>query len=153
MFSFLRAALPLYFIAFFGLTFVLPSIVVSKRIGKSPFVLPKSDDAYGLIGQYFKLSLLAIVLYVVAFGLFPSWHILFLPISWLDYHIIQYIGIALIFSKLDNHSTSSDEKRMAHWHGFRSQNRVSNSWAFSLFAKSYLFRVTHYPARAFSRNA
>lgn len=92
----LRLVLPIYFIIYFGLAFVLKSVIVAKRIGKNPLVLPKDDSAFGLIGLYFKLTLISMVLYVFAFAFFPAWHDYFLPIIQLDRLTIKYIGLALL---------------------------------------------------------
>ena len=96
----LRLTLPIYFIIYFGLAFVLKSLIVAKRIGKNPLVLPKDDSAYGLIGLYFKLTLIAMLIYVVVYALFPTWHDKFLPIKQLDNTTTQYIGLILLFISL-----------------------------------------------------
>jgi protein-S-isoprenylcysteine O-methyltransferase Ste14 len=100
MIDFLRIALPIYFIIYFGVAFVLKTVVVAKRIGKNPLVLPKDDSAYGLIGFYFKLTLIAMFVYVVAYALFPTWHDNFLPIIQLDNSMINYVGLGLLFISL-----------------------------------------------------
>lgn len=100
MIDILRIVLPIYFIAYFGVAFVLKSVIVAKRIGKNPLVLPKDDSAYGLIGLYFKLTLIAMFVYVVAFALFPTWHDKFLSISQLDRQTIKYVGLAILFISL-----------------------------------------------------
>lgn len=92
----LRLTLPIYFIIYFGLAFVLKSVIVARRIGKNPLVLPKDDSAYGLIGLYFKLTLVAMFLYVLAFAFFPTWHDNFLPIISIDNLTIKYIGLGLL---------------------------------------------------------
>lgn len=92
----LRIFLPIYFIVYFGIAFVLKSVVVAKRIGKNPLVLPKDDSAYGLIGFYFKLTLITMFLYVVAYAFFPTWYNYFLPITQFDNLIIKYIGLVLL---------------------------------------------------------
>lgn len=94
--EFLRLTLPIYFIIYFGLAFVLKSVIVAKRIGKNPLVLPKDDSAFGLIGLYFKLTLIAMFFYVLVFAFFPSWHDHFLSITFLDILPIKCIGIALL---------------------------------------------------------
>ncbi|WP_348800278.1 methyltransferase family protein [Flavobacterium adhaerens] len=96
----LRVILPIYFIVYFGVAFVLKSLVVAKRIGKNPLVLPKDDSAYGLIGLYFKLTLIAMFVYVVAYALFPTWHDKFLPITQLDGQAIKYVGLVILFISL-----------------------------------------------------
>jgi len=98
--EFLRFVLPIYFIVYFGLAFVLKSIIVAKRIGKNPLVLPKDDSAFGLIGLYFKFTLIAMFLYVFAFAFFPMWHIYFMKINLLDNLIIIYFGLGLLLFAL-----------------------------------------------------
>lgn len=96
----IKIILPIYFILYFGIAFVLKSLIVAKRIGKNPLVLPKDDSAYGLIGLYFKLTLIAMFIYVLSFAFFPTWHDYFLPIKQLNVSIIQYIGLSLLFVSL-----------------------------------------------------
>jgi protein-S-isoprenylcysteine O-methyltransferase Ste14 len=92
----LRLILPIYFIIYFGLAFVLKSLIVAKRIGKNPLVLPKDDSAFGLIGLYFKFTLIAMFIYVLVFAFFPFWHKHFLPITSLNNFFIKYVGLALL---------------------------------------------------------
>ena len=100
MIDFLRIILPIYFIIYFGVAFVLKSVVVAKRIGKNPLVLPKDDSAYGLIGLYFKLTLIAMLIYVLAYAFFPTWHDNFLPIVQFNNQTVKYIGLTLLFISL-----------------------------------------------------
>ena len=100
MTEFLRVILPIYFFVYFGVAFVLKSLVVAKRIGKNPLVLPKDDSDYGLIGFYFKLTLIAMFVYVVAYALLPTWHDSFLPITQLDRQTVKYIGLLILFISL-----------------------------------------------------
>jgi protein-S-isoprenylcysteine O-methyltransferase Ste14 len=96
----LRIILPIYFTIYFGVAIVLKSVIVAKRTGKNPFVLPKDDNVYGLVGFYFKLVLIAIFVYVVAYAVFPTWHDTFLPIRHLDNPTINYIGLSLLVISL-----------------------------------------------------
>ena len=98
MTDFLRLILPIYFIIFFGAAFVLKSLLVAKRTGKNPFVLPNDDSVYGLVGFYFKLLMTAIFVYVVVYAFFPNWHGTFLPIQQLDTPTINCIGLFLLFT-------------------------------------------------------
>ncbi|MES2593552.1 MAG: isoprenylcysteine carboxylmethyltransferase family protein [Bacteroidota bacterium] len=100
MTEFLRLTLPIYFIIYFGVAFVLKSLVVAKRIGKNPLVLPKDDSAYGLIGLYFKLTLIAMFVYVVAYAFFPTWQNNFLSIIQLEKLAVKYIGLVFLFISL-----------------------------------------------------
>lgn len=96
----LRIILPTYFIVYFGVAIVLKSLIVAKQTGKNPFVLPKDDSVYGLVGFYFKLVMTAIFIYVVAYTFFPTWHNEFLPIEQLANPTIYYIGLSLMLISL-----------------------------------------------------
>ena len=93
--TFLRIILPTYFIVYFGIAFVAKSIIVAKRIGKNPLVLPKDDSAYGLIGLYFKLTMIFMFVYVLLFAFIPTLYDNFLPITQLDNLTIKFIGLVL----------------------------------------------------------
>lgn len=96
----LRVILPLYFAIYFGIAFVLKTVIVARRIGKNPLVLPKDDSAYGLIGTYFKITLIGIFLYTIVYSLLPTWHAHLLPVEGLDKIWIQYTGIGLLIIAL-----------------------------------------------------
>jgi protein-S-isoprenylcysteine O-methyltransferase Ste14 len=100
MTDFLRIILPIYFIVYFGVAIVLKSVIVAKQTGKNPFVLPKDDNVYGLVGFYFKLVLTAIFVYVVVYAIFPTWHDAFLPIRQLDNSTINCIGLSFLLISL-----------------------------------------------------
>ena len=94
--EFLRTFLPTYFIIYFGIAFVAKSIIVANRIGKNPLVLPNNDTAYGLIGFYFKLTMILMFVYVLLFAFIPTLYDNFLPIQQLDTLIITYVGLGLL---------------------------------------------------------
>ena len=94
--QFLRIILPAYFIIYFGIAVVAKSIIVAKRIGKNPLVLPKDDSAYGLIGLYFKLIMIVLFVYVLLFAFVPALYDIFLPIKQLETSTIKYIGLGLL---------------------------------------------------------
>jgi protein-S-isoprenylcysteine O-methyltransferase Ste14 len=96
MYEFLRIFLPTYFIVYFGIAFVAKSIIVAKRIGKNPLVLPKDDSAYGLIGLYFKLTIIFMLVYVLVFAFVPTLYDNFLPLKQLDILTIKWIGLGLL---------------------------------------------------------
>jgi protein-S-isoprenylcysteine O-methyltransferase Ste14 len=92
----LRILLPTYFIVYFGIAFVAKTLIVAKRIGKNPLVLPKDDSAFGLIGLYFKLTLIFMFVYVLLFAFLPTLYEYFLPIKQLETLTIKYVGIGLL---------------------------------------------------------
>ena len=97
--NFLRWVLPIYFIIYFGVVFILKSVIVAKRTGKNPFVLPKDESALGLVSTYIKLIVAVICAYLVIYAFFPTWYNYFLPVLQLENQTIKFIGLAfLLFS-------------------------------------------------------
>jgi protein-S-isoprenylcysteine O-methyltransferase Ste14 len=97
MTDFLRFFLPIYFIIYFGIAFVLKRIIVSRRIGKNPLVLPKDDTAYGLVGRYFKITLIAMFAYVLLYAFLPTRIPSF---TFLTQAYISYFGLFLLIFAL-----------------------------------------------------
>jgi len=94
--DFIKIFLPTYFIVYFGIAFVAKSVIVARRIGKNPLVLPKDDSAYGLIGFYFKMTMIFMFVYVLLFAFVPTLYNKFLPISQLDTLTTKYVGLGLL---------------------------------------------------------
>ncbi len=99
----LRLILPIYFVLYFGFAFVAKSMIVAKKIGKSPLVLPNDDTAFGLVGRYFKLTLIAMFVYVLLYVANPNTfgkglNIMQLENTWVDITGIFLLGIALILT-------------------------------------------------------
>ena len=100
MLNFIQITLPIYFIVYFVIAFVAKSILVAKKIGKSPLVLPNDDTAYGLIGLYFKLTMAAMLIYVLLFAFKLFEYDNFVQIKWLDIYTVKIIGLVLLISSL-----------------------------------------------------
>lgn len=96
----IKIGLPIYFTIYFGLAFVLKSIIIARKIGKNPLVLPKDDSAYGLIGRYFKTVLIAMFMYVNVQAFFEISSQSFLPITQLETQNTQYLGVFLLIIAL-----------------------------------------------------
>jgi protein-S-isoprenylcysteine O-methyltransferase Ste14 len=96
MTDFLRIILPLYFFIYFGVVFILKSVIVAKRTGKNPFVLPRDESAFGVVSIYIKLIFVVICAYLVIYAFFPTWYNYFLPVFQLDNLTIKFIGLALL---------------------------------------------------------
>lgn len=95
MADFIRFFIPIYFILFFAVSFLGISIVVAKKIGKNPNVLPKGDSAYALVGSYFKLMLAVLFIYTILPLVFPDLGACF-TIYFLNRSLFQYIGVGLM---------------------------------------------------------
>lgn len=100
MTEFIRVFIPLFFIVFFMTAFFGTSFIVSKRIGKNPNVIPKDDSAYGLIGRYFKLTLVFLFIYTLLIFFFPHTDYEGFSINFLETIYFKYIGITLMLFSL-----------------------------------------------------
>ena len=92
----IKIGLPIYFALFFGIAFAFKSLLVAEKIGKSPMVLPKDDSAYGLIGTYFKLTMVGLFFYTILYSFVPNSHDYLLPIKLLEIPFLKYIGIGIM---------------------------------------------------------
>ncbi|CAM3796093.1 Protein-S-isoprenylcysteine O-methyltransferase Ste14 [Flavobacterium branchiophilum] len=125
----LRIFLPTYFIIYFGIAFVVKSVIVAKRIGKNPLVLPKDDSAYALIGVYFKLTMIFMFVYVLLFAFFQTLYEYFLPIIQLETLTIKYVGLGLLAFALI-------------W-TIIAQGHMKNSWRIGIDTETKTELITH----------
>jgi protein-S-isoprenylcysteine O-methyltransferase Ste14 len=95
---FIKIFLPVYFILFFGISFVTKTIIIARRIKKNPLVLPQDESAYALVGNYFKVCLIGIFVYIMLFPFLSEDY--FLPIDFLDVELLKLIGLVLMIFAL-----------------------------------------------------
>ena len=79
---------------------MLKSFFVAKKIGKNPLVLPKDDSAYGLIGLYFKLTMIGLICYTVLYSLVTNFNDYLLSIKSLEIQNLKYVGIGIMIIAL-----------------------------------------------------
>lgn len=60
------------YVLFFGVAFVLPTVRVWRQTGRSPYVLPSGDDAFGFVSRCMKLLMAALLAYTVAQVFLPD---------------------------------------------------------------------------------
>ncbi|WP_374443906.1 isoprenylcysteine carboxylmethyltransferase family protein [Epilithonimonas sp.] len=94
----IKIFLPVYFILFFGISFVAKTIIVARRIRKNPLVLPQDESAYALVGNYFKFCLAGIFVYVILFTFLPESS--FLPVDFLEVELLKFVGLTLMLLAL-----------------------------------------------------
>lgn len=133
----MRFFIPLYFIVFFTVSFLGISFTVARKIGKNPNVLPKDDSAYGLIGFYFKITIITLFIYTVLLLLFPQTVFSTFRINILDLDSIRYAGITLMITAFIWVVTA--------------QVQMKNSWRIGIDCKTKTELITHGLFR-FSRN-
>jgi len=96
----LKYFLPLYLFAYFGAAFFWRSFMVWKRTGVNPVVFKGSDDAHDFIGRIFKLLFALIVAVVLVYSFWPSVYLYLMPIDWLEYSWLRWLGISLLLLSL-----------------------------------------------------
>ena len=93
-------ALLTYFIFYFLLTFVWRSVVVYRRSGKNPFVLPAQDNAYGYVGRAFKVVIVAVATVVALNAVTPDFSAHLGLLVFLQVRALQVAGWTLLFASL-----------------------------------------------------
>lgn len=89
-----------YLMLYFLLLLLIPSVIVHKKIGKSPVVMSASDDAHGLIAKYFFIWMVLAAVYVLAFSAFPSVYPCFQPMAYLENNSLRISGLAIMIVSL-----------------------------------------------------
>jgi protein-S-isoprenylcysteine O-methyltransferase Ste14 len=89
-------ALLLYFIVYLLLAFVWRSLVVYKRSGQNPLVLPTRDDAYGYVGRAFKILIILVAAIVTISATAPNWMSLLGSLQFLQTSFFKQVGWALL---------------------------------------------------------
>jgi protein-S-isoprenylcysteine O-methyltransferase Ste14 len=85
--------LPLtYFLLFFGLAFVLPSLRVYQKTGVNPYRLGRSDSAHDFIGRLFRVTLLTSLAVVGVYAFTPMLYEYLSPLPWLEQPILTLLG-------------------------------------------------------------
>jgi protein-S-isoprenylcysteine O-methyltransferase Ste14 len=93
----LRIILPAYLVSYFAVAILWRSIAVWRRTGINPYVIGRSDSAYDYIGVIFKLVFGLLAAAILLFSVFTRFYIYAMPIAWLDYAFVRWIGLILLF--------------------------------------------------------
>jgi len=67
-----KHSLGIYFLIYFALVFVWPTIRTYRATGKNPIVFARDNSPQGLAGRYFKWAIALIFIYVITFPFFPE---------------------------------------------------------------------------------
>ncbi len=135
----IKIGLPFFFITYFSIVFLLKTIIIGKKIGKSPLVLSTKDKtAYTIIGNYFKYTIISVFLYVLTFSIFPNVNDCFLPIEILEIKSLKLIGLSLLI--------------LSFIWTIIAQNNMKNSWRIGIdsemktkLVKKGLFKISRNP--------
>jgi len=93
-------ALLIYYVVCFIVAFVLRSLLVYRRSGVNPLVLPSSADAYGYVARAFKAVIGAIGAVVIALAIWPESQMYFGRWTALSTRALAFVGWALLITSL-----------------------------------------------------
>ncbi len=98
--EFLRYYLPVYLLIYLVTAFILPSYRVWKKTNVNPITFRGADDAHDYIGKLFKIVMIGLTVTVIIYAFAPSFYPFLLPVVWLEYPVVQFIGIGLLLFSL-----------------------------------------------------
>jgi len=90
----------IYFIAFLLTAFVIRSLLVYKRTGINPLVLPRTQDAYGYVGMAFKVLMLCCAAVVTALAFVPVAPLWLGTITPLELDAMKWVGWTYLIASL-----------------------------------------------------
>jgi protein-S-isoprenylcysteine O-methyltransferase Ste14 len=100
MAEFLRYALPVYLVVYFGAAFVWPTVRVWSLTGANPYKLGATDSAHDFIGRLFRLLLAATAGIVAVYAILGQGHEILLPIVALELPALAGLGLGLLAASL-----------------------------------------------------
>ena len=96
----MRYFLPAYLFAYLLAAFFWRSFRVWKKTGINPVVFKGTDSAHDYIGRIFKLVFALIVIVVVVYSCWSNAYRFSMPIEWLEYYWMKWIGVAMLILSL-----------------------------------------------------
>ena len=93
-------ALLIYCIIVFIFAFALRSLLVYRRSGVNPLVLPSTDDAYGYVALAFKVVIVGVGVVVIGLAIWPDSQIYFGRWTFLSSPALAYVGWAVLIASL-----------------------------------------------------
>ena len=90
----------IFLIIYFFLVFFLRSYLVWKKTEINPLTFNKGDDAHGYNGKVFAFISMLELIVVSIYAFVPSWHKYLLPIWYLEFNVLKYVGWGLLFLSL-----------------------------------------------------
>jgi protein-S-isoprenylcysteine O-methyltransferase Ste14 len=94
------AALLIYYVVCFVFAFALRSLLVYRRSGVNPLVLPSSGDVHGYVALAFKVIIAGIAVVVIGLAIWPESRLYFGQWNVLGRPVVAYFGWALLIVSL-----------------------------------------------------
>lgn len=94
--NFYQMFLPVFTLVFILQVFVIRSLVLWKKTGVNPFVFGKTENAHDYIGRVYKVMTLGTWVAIGSYSFFPETYQYLMPMWYLEYEILQQVGIGLL---------------------------------------------------------
>ncbi|MFY7936789.1 MAG: methyltransferase family protein [Flavobacterium sp.] len=109
--QYLNIYLPIFFMVYMALAFVVPTYRTYKKTGFNPITFGSTDNAHDYIGFVMKLLIALLFAAVLLFSFSAKWYSYLLPITYLQNQYSTIIGLtiihlALIFIAIAQHQMS-----------------------------------------------
>lgn len=95
-----RILLPLFLVVFFIVAMAGRSYLFWKRTGINPYKLGSTESAHDLIGLFFRIVSLLVIVATAIYSLFPVLYQYLGPIGWLEMVPLKVAGSVLLFVAL-----------------------------------------------------
>lgn len=89
-----------YLLIYFTIAFVIPTYRVWKRTGVNPVTFSGADNTHDYIGKLFKIVMVGLAVVVLIYTFFPNIYSFLIPVFWLEYPFIRFIGMILMLLSL-----------------------------------------------------
>jgi protein-S-isoprenylcysteine O-methyltransferase Ste14 len=96
----LRYFLPLYVLAYFATALVWRSYLVRRRTGINPYIAGDKNTPHGYAAFLLRLIFLGCLTIVILFVRWPETFSYLIPIPWLHWPIVVYLGLILLIASL-----------------------------------------------------
>lgn len=135
----MRYYLLTFVLAYFLVTFVLPTWRVKRQTGINPFVVPNDDSVLGYIGRMFRLIPFLTFSAVLVNAFVPSWNQYLLPFWYLERDSLRALGWLLLHLSLLLIVVAQFQMRQSWRIGIDEKNRTE-------LITTGLFRYSRNPA-------
>ncbi len=96
----LKIYLPIYFVAYIMLSFVLPSWRVYRQTGINPITFGKTDNAHDFIGLQMKVFTALLAVAILLFSFYPVGYRYLVPIIYLVKPLVFWVGMGFMHISL-----------------------------------------------------
>jgi protein-S-isoprenylcysteine O-methyltransferase Ste14 len=96
----IKYVLPIYLVIYFATAFLGRSFLIWKRTGINPYTLGNADNAHDFVGLLFRLVLVACIIVVGVYALWPAGYQYLIPIFWLQHTSVIVLGLGLLVISL-----------------------------------------------------